>query len=305
MSKKLIVVFGATGQQGGSVVNALLKSGKWNVRGVTRDPESKTSKALKEKGVEVVKAHCSNKEEVENAVDGAFGVFAMTSFWDKEIFGKQLLSEEQKQGELMASASLAKGVKHFIFSSLPDTKTISKGKLNLHHFTGKNLAEQYARKLSKENPDFISSFFYAGFYCSNLPGMHWVSRDSEGVIQWKVPLKKDSPIELFDVDDTGPLVSYMFNHPQEYSGKIMYGTSEAISASKMGEIFASVIGEKVVPSFYPTEALRGKMPDELVDNMLLIDEYGLFNREDVSGAKKVYPQITTFEQWLKKSGWKG
>lgn len=67
MSKPWIAVMGATGAQGGSVVEALLKSGKWNVRALTRDPKSARSEALRAKGVEVVKAHSGNKEEIEKA----------------------------------------------------------------------------------------------------------------------------------------------------------------------------------------------------------------------------------------------
>lgn len=67
MSKPVIAVMGATGAQGGSVVDALMKSGKWNVRGITRDPKSAKAEALRAKGVEVVKANAGNKEEIEQA----------------------------------------------------------------------------------------------------------------------------------------------------------------------------------------------------------------------------------------------
>jgi uncharacterized protein YbjT (DUF2867 family) len=38
MSKPIIVVTGATGLQGGSVVKFLVKDGKWAVRAITRNP---------------------------------------------------------------------------------------------------------------------------------------------------------------------------------------------------------------------------------------------------------------------------
>ena len=56
---KILTVFGATGQQGGSLIAYALKdpslSKIYKLRGVTRDPSKPAAVALKEKGVEVVK----------------------------------------------------------------------------------------------------------------------------------------------------------------------------------------------------------------------------------------------------------
>jgi len=57
-TKKVIVVFGATGVQGGSVVKAILGDAKmkesWTVRGVTRDVTKPSAKALETMGAETV-----------------------------------------------------------------------------------------------------------------------------------------------------------------------------------------------------------------------------------------------------------
>lgn len=56
--KKIITVFGATGQQGGSVVATFLNdaklSGEWSVRAVTRDVNKESAKKLASLGAEVV-----------------------------------------------------------------------------------------------------------------------------------------------------------------------------------------------------------------------------------------------------------
>lgn len=58
MSKQTIVVFGATGKQGGSVVRSLLKdprsASKFHVKAVTRDIAKDSAKALATLGAEVV-----------------------------------------------------------------------------------------------------------------------------------------------------------------------------------------------------------------------------------------------------------
>ncbi len=57
-AKKIIVVFGATGVQGGSVAKAILGDSKmregWAVRGVTRDVSKPSAKALESLGAETV-----------------------------------------------------------------------------------------------------------------------------------------------------------------------------------------------------------------------------------------------------------
>ena len=47
---KTIAVFGATGQQGGAVVRAMLKDKQYVIRAITRNPESEASIQLKKQG---------------------------------------------------------------------------------------------------------------------------------------------------------------------------------------------------------------------------------------------------------------
>lgn len=57
-AKKVLVVFGATGVQGGSVAKAFLGDAKlmesWTIRGVTRDVSKPSAKALESLGAETV-----------------------------------------------------------------------------------------------------------------------------------------------------------------------------------------------------------------------------------------------------------
>ena len=61
-TKKVLVVFGATGIQGGSVVKAIMGDSKtkeaWTVRGVTRDTSKPSAKALEKLGAETISVRC-------------------------------------------------------------------------------------------------------------------------------------------------------------------------------------------------------------------------------------------------------
>jgi uncharacterized protein YbjT (DUF2867 family) len=72
----LITVFGATGTQGGSVIDHLISSSKpYRIRAVTRDPSKPSGKKLEEKGCEVVKAEMGNGDQVKEVIEGADIVF--------------------------------------------------------------------------------------------------------------------------------------------------------------------------------------------------------------------------------------
>lgn len=62
---KSIVIFGATGAQGGSVLNHLLKSDRpYRITAVTRDPSKASSKAIAAKGVNVIRAELGDNDQV-------------------------------------------------------------------------------------------------------------------------------------------------------------------------------------------------------------------------------------------------
>ena len=81
--KKIIAVIGATGAQGGSVINAILNdaSNNFTARAITRDSTKPNAQKLKERGCEVVEADLSNKDSLQKAFEGAHGVFGVTDFW--------------------------------------------------------------------------------------------------------------------------------------------------------------------------------------------------------------------------------
>lgn len=80
---KVFTVFGATGKQGGSVIDAVLRnpelSKTYRLRGVTRDPTKGNALKLKEKGVEMVAGDQNDVNSLRQAVRGSYAVFAVTN----------------------------------------------------------------------------------------------------------------------------------------------------------------------------------------------------------------------------------
>lgn len=94
-SPKIITVYGATGLQGGSVVESLTKdsSGAFKVRGITRNTNSEKSKSLANRGVEMIQANGLVYQQVVDALRGSWGVFANTNSEDPVSRDKRLFSQ--------------------------------------------------------------------------------------------------------------------------------------------------------------------------------------------------------------------
>jgi len=120
-NKKTIAVVGATGAQGGSVVNYLLKNGGFKVRGLTRKVDEPKAKALSAKGVEMVASDLNGSvDDISKAFQGAHGAFLVTQ-WGNGI-------DEVVVGKKLVDAAVKAGVRHIIWSTLPNAEKISNGK---------------------------------------------------------------------------------------------------------------------------------------------------------------------------------
>src|SRR4051794_3929282 len=87
MNRNKILVLGATGAQGGSVARALLSRGRFDVRVLTRKPDSPAAQQLRALGAEIVQGDLDDRASLQRALEGVYGVFGVTNFW--EHFAKE------------------------------------------------------------------------------------------------------------------------------------------------------------------------------------------------------------------------
>src|SRR5258708_614605 len=167
-SKKLIAVIGATGKQGGAVVRALQARGQFEVRALTRNPG-------KHRGLadEVVEADLNRPETLRAAFEGAHGVFLVTNFWEEG-------TDELKQATAAVRAAKDAGVKHFVWSTLPDVQAISGGKLEVPHFTGKARIDRIVRQAGFSNHTFV----IPPLFSQNLVGPLPAPKQADRTLGW-------------------------------------------------------------------------------------------------------------------------
>src|SRR5881392_3084638 len=197
--KKLIAVIGATGHQGGGVVRALQARGQIKVRALTRNPDKH-----RELAEEVVEADVDKPETLKAAFEGAHGVFLVTNFHGG--------ADELKQATAAIRAAKDAGVKHFIWSTLPDVEAISGGKFDVPHFTGKAKVDRAVKDGGFENYTFV----IAPFYYQNLAGAIAPHNQADGSMGWGLPLDPTlRVIHMGDITELGNIVAGAFAHPDE------------------------------------------------------------------------------------------
>src|SRR5439155_4980892 len=141
-------MIGATGQQGGGVLRALQARGQFKVRALTRNPDKH-----RELAEEVVEGDLDKPETLKAAFEGAHGVFLVTNFREEG-------TDELKQATAAIRAAKDAGVKHFIWSTLPNVEAISDGQFNVPHFTGKAKIDRVVQEDGFANHTFVIAPFY-------------------------------------------------------------------------------------------------------------------------------------------------
>ncbi len=204
-NKKLVAVIGATGQQGGGVVRALQAGEGFKVRALTRNPDKH-----RELAEEVVEADLDQPETLKAAFEGAHGVFLVTNFDARARWEEG--TNELKQATAAVRAAKDAGVKHFIWSTLPDVEAISGGKFNAPHFTGKARIDPIVKEAGFANHTFV----IPPFYYQNLMGVLAPQKQADGSVGWALPLDPDARcIHMGDISELGNIVAGAFAHPDQ------------------------------------------------------------------------------------------
>jgi len=199
-NEKLIAVIGATGQQGGGVVRALQASSQFKVRALSRNPGKH-----RELADEVVEADLNRPETLKAAFEEAHGVFLVTNFREKG-------TDELKQATAAVRAAKDAGVKHFVWSTLPNVEAISGGKFDVPHFTGKAKIDRIVKEAGFPHHTFVIA---PGYY-QNFVGFLAPQKQADGSVGWALPLDPDVRcLHMGDIRELGNIVAGAFAHPDE------------------------------------------------------------------------------------------
>ncbi|KAK7217847.1 hypothetical protein V2G26_005850 [Clonostachys chloroleuca] len=166
---KIVTVVGATGIQG--------------AQAITRDSKSDAAKALAEKGVKVVEADITKPDTLLPAFAGSYAIFAVTDYFGPLVTAgiyKSMDIESEKGINLANAAAATDSLKHYIWSSLPNSHQNSGGKIVVPYYESKNRVDRHIKSI----PHLLSKTTFAWFswYAGNM----------------NYPLYQPSPINSMD-----------------------------------------------------------------------------------------------------------
>jgi uncharacterized protein YbjT (DUF2867 family) len=290
--QKLIAVVGATGQQGGAVVRALQASGQFKVRALTRNPAKHPKLAD-----EIVAADLNRPETLRSAFAGAHGVFVVTNAWEAG-------QDESKQALAAVKAAKDAGVRHFIWSTLPNVETISGGTIDVPHFTDKAKVERIVREAGFAYHTFV----IAPFYYQNLLGAMAPQKQADGSAGWALPLDPERRvIHMGDITELGRIVVGAFAQPELAGhGEYLPLVGDLLSFNDIVAILGRQ-GNKFSLKRVPREVFAGWFPGaEAVAAMLAYFEahtyLGSDSRDAIALANKVAgQQPTKFAAWARSN----
>jgi uncharacterized protein YbjT (DUF2867 family) len=306
--KRIIAVVGSTGAQGGSVVRALLRdpSSTFDVRALTRTPESEAARNLARLGAEVVRADADDLGSLKQAFAGTYGAYCVTNFWEHGSPDR-----ECAQAGSMAEAARCTGVQHVVWSTLEDTRRVMPlsdtrmptlmGKFKVPHYDGKGEADDAFRRLSVPTTFFLTSFYWENFI--RFPGMG-LRRDEHGELVLAMPLG-DRKMPSIAVDDIGLCALGVFAQVCTTMGQTIGVAGEHLTGAEMAAAFTKAFGREVRYVDVPPEIYRSwdfpSAPE--LGNMLQFkrDFNELFcSVRDVERSRQLNPQLQTFDGWLSR-----
>ncbi|KAJ5936832.1 hypothetical protein N7466_003282 [Penicillium verhagenii] len=288
---KLITIFGATGNQGGSVIRTILEdkvlSKEFRIRAVTRDANKESSKALAAQDIEVVQGDMASPEDMKRVVSGSDTVFLVTNFWEYQAAGPEIA-----QGKTVADACKAEGIKHLIFSSLIDASKESKGRfVNITHFDGKAEIERYIREIG-----LTASFVMPGIFMTEL--FNLIQAQGDGSCILATPTKTDAPAPFVDiVADMGNFVRAALLNKPESGTNTIYASSDYYKFEDIPEHFEAATGKKLTVVTVPGEVFKSflfglspGMREEVYENLMLLEGPGYYAGAELTSSLSLLSQ---------------
>ncbi len=285
MTKKLtVLVTGATGNQGGAVVQALLASGH-NVRALTRNTESSRARRLADQGIELIQGNLDNARSLDVALQEVDSFYLMGSPQEDGV------DSETKQGIALADAAKAANVGHLVYGSVANADLNT----GIPHFDSKYKIEEYIKTLGV--PYTISA---PVFFMDNVIAPWALDTLKGGKIMQ--PMPDDRTLQQVSVKNIGEFVASLISRREEVFGKRFDFAGDELSGDECASTLTRITGSKVIYEALPVSVVR-KQSDDMAAMFEWFDRVGY--NVDISDLHMNFSDVNwqSYSQWVESQDW--
>jgi uncharacterized protein YbjT (DUF2867 family) len=235
-SNRTILITGVTGKQGGAVARALEGAG-FNLRGLTRKPDSEPAAALAHQGVEIIKGDLDDEASLRRALAGAWGVFGVQNA------GEAGVEREEAQGKRLATLARESGVKHYVYTSVGSAH---KG-TGVPHFDNKWRIEETVRGLRFPSHVILRPVFFM----ENLLATFSLQGST---LAWA--LGPATKLQMISVDDIGWFGARAFTDAGALNGREIDLAGDVRTMAEAAHILTEALGRPIAFAQTPIEQVR-------------------------------------------------
>ncbi|MGR9246683.1 NmrA/HSCARG family protein [Rhizobium leguminosarum] len=279
-----VLVTGATGQQGGAVVRALIARGH-RVKALSRNPDSDSAKRLVAAGVEVVAGNLDDGASVAKAASGVDTMFLMGNSYETGV------EAETRQGIAAADAAKAAGIGHLIYSSVADADK----KTGIPHFDSKYLVEKHIAGLGI--PYTISA---PVAFMENTVAPWAIDGLRQGVYAAALPPAR--VLQQVTIADIGAFVAALAERREQVFGKRFDIAGDELSGEQQAKILSEVVGRPITYRELPIAAIR----QQSEDTALMFEWFDRTGYDaDIAALRRDFPEVGwhSYADWAKGFNW--
>ncbi|KAL4802893.1 hypothetical protein BDV18DRAFT_145762 [Aspergillus unguis] len=297
MTARAILVTGATGKQGGSLIRSLVaREAPFEILAVTRDAQSSSAQRLKQLSskIKLVEANLENPAAI---FDSAHEV-TKAPIWG--VFGVQQVaigneSSEETQGKALIDESLKQNVKFFIQTSV-DRGGEERSPTNptrIPHFIHKHNIEQHLIEKSQRSEMKWTILRPTAFFDNLAPGFF----GKVFATSFKMALK-GKPLQMIATTDIGFFGAEAFLNPEVYAGRGLSLAGDELTFDQFAEIFERKTGQAIPLTFQPVCSLFMALMKDMGYMFQWFHDEGY--KADVAGLRRIHPGLKDFKMWLEE-----
>ena len=278
--EQVVFVIGATGQQGGAVADRLLADG-WQVRVLTRRPDSDRARSLARAGAQVIAGSLEDPATIDRCVDGAYGVY---SVHPGPLAPEQ---DEVKAGTAVTDAAVKYGVAHLVYSSgLGADRGGQPTKWEIEQYIAASGVSATVLRPSSFMENLITQSETVGI--------------SDGALRTAAAAHVRQ--QFIALDDIGAFTALALRNPDDYRDRTLELVGDVLTPPEVAAQVGAALGRPVPYIQRPIEELRRINERFARGYELLNSGDGSIPDVDVDELRALHPGLMTFRDWLDIKG---